>query len=111
MHAFADESPRTRTDRPGPAPLQEVNGAQRDHQGAAQAQILREALRGPAARRAAPAEQHPQGEAAEAQQAGMVTPPTIRSREPNWTGGIGAAHRAAPTLRLPPLRVCSEGGD
>src|SRR5438445_12870754 len=110
MHAIADESPRTRTDRSGPAPLQEVNGAQRDHQGAAQAQILREALRGPAARRAAPAEQHPQGEAAEAQQAGMVTPPMpfapgagrhlsggpIAFSRGSASLGVGPASRAAP---------------
>src|SRR5438874_4342691 len=92
MHAFADESPRTRTDRPGPAPLQEVNGAQRDHQGAAQAQILREALRGSAARRAAPAEQHPQGEAAKAKQARVVTPLRLAP-----ASRAGAARLAAAT--------------
>src|SRR6516225_8411869 len=62
MHAFTDARPRPGTDRRRAAPLQETARAERTHQGVAQAEILREALRDPAPRRVAQAERHPQGQ-------------------------------------------------
>src|SRR5262245_50536975 len=42
-YAVADASSRSGADRPGPAPLQEAAGAERDSEGVAEAQVLREA--------------------------------------------------------------------
>src|SRR5262249_27728583 len=61
-NALADACPRPGTDRTGPAPIQETAGAQRDPEGAPEAQVLREALRGPPPGRAPQAERHPQGQ-------------------------------------------------
>src|SRR5947209_2677853 len=66
-YVVTDARPRPRADRRGPAPLQETPGTQRHAQGAAQAQVLRKALRGPAPRHAAQAERHPQGPRGRAQ--------------------------------------------
>src|SRR5207249_1050052 len=62
VYALTDARPRARADRPGAAPLQEVAGAEWYSERAAEAEVLREALRGTAARRVAQAECHPQGQ-------------------------------------------------
>src|SRR6516162_10623995 len=73
-NASQDASPRPRTDGCRLAPLQEAARTERAYQGAAQAQVLREAMRCQAARQTAPAERHPEGENAGAGQVVSVSP-------------------------------------
>src|SRR4051794_21961784 len=63
-YASADARPRPRTDWDGLAPLQETARAERPQEGDAQAQVLRETLRGAPPRQVAQAKRHPQGQGA-----------------------------------------------
>src|SRR5262249_36704017 len=58
-HAAKDARSRPGTDRSGLASLQETSGAERIYQGAAQAQVLRKALRDAPPRQVAEGERHP----------------------------------------------------
>src|SRR5438045_4020091 len=63
--AVANACPRPGADRRGLAPLQEAAGAQRPAERVAEAQALREAVRGPPPGQAAQTRRHPQGQGAQ----------------------------------------------